>query len=224
MLQCNYQGEMLKVLIVAATGGLGRVLVKEALARGHTVSVLVRNPEKLAGALPAEDVSRLAVIQGDGSDTAKVRLAAAGQDVVFGCKGGDVDFARVLAEQSKAVGAKLIFVAGATNIDMEDGMPAVQYFETRWAPARAAYTSHQACIDAIRATGVNHIVFCPPGMHSVGAKSSPPPTVRLRFPKDSMFCSYEDAASVMMDAAETSAYDGQHITAVTPKTPVSKEL
>ena len=37
----------LSVLIVGATGGLGKCLVQEALSRGHAVSVLVRNKEKL---------------------------------------------------------------------------------------------------------------------------------------------------------------------------------
>ena len=45
----------LKLLVIAAAGGLGRQVVLEALSRGHSVSVLVRAPSKLDAALgPAE--------------------------------------------------------------------------------------------------------------------------------------------------------------------------
>ena len=37
----------LSLLVVAATGELGKVIVKEALERGHAVSVLVRDEAKL---------------------------------------------------------------------------------------------------------------------------------------------------------------------------------
>jgi len=37
---------MNKILIIGATGGTGRELVKQALVKGYAVSVLVRNPAK----------------------------------------------------------------------------------------------------------------------------------------------------------------------------------
>jgi putative NADH-flavin reductase len=38
---------MMKLAILGATGGTGQELVKQALALGHTVKVLVRSPEKV---------------------------------------------------------------------------------------------------------------------------------------------------------------------------------
>jgi putative NADH-flavin reductase len=211
---------MLKIVVVAAAGGLGRELVTESLSRGHSVSVLVRDRAKLAAALPAEALSKLASVHvGDGTDATAVATAVKGQDVVIGARGGDPQFARIVAEQTKLAGArKFIFVAGGTNIQMEDGTLGVDHWAKLWPPARAAYAAHQACIDAIRATEVNSIVFCPGLMKSLGAKSDPRVPVRTRYPADPSYwgVSYEDAASAILDAAEATEFDGKHITAVTP--------
>jgi uncharacterized protein YbjT (DUF2867 family) len=218
---------MLKLLVVAAAGGLGREVVREALSRGHTVSVLVRDQAKLSAALSPDVLARLASIHvGDGTDASAVSKAAAGQDVVFGPNGGNPAFARTVAEQTKAAGArKFIFVAGGTNIAMDDGTPGVEYWAQRWPPARAAFASHQACIDAIRATGVTNVVFCPGLMQSLGAKSSPPAPVLRAYPMNgSPMVSYEDAAHVLLEAAEKADWDNQLITAVAPAQGGKREL
>ena len=38
----------MNILIVGATRGIGRQLLEQSLAAGHTVTALVRNPQKLA--------------------------------------------------------------------------------------------------------------------------------------------------------------------------------
>jgi putative NADH-flavin reductase len=40
--------ELKKVLVIGATGGTGRSVVTQALDAGHTVTAIVRNPDKLA--------------------------------------------------------------------------------------------------------------------------------------------------------------------------------
>ena len=208
--------QVLKVLVVAATGGLGSSLVKEALSRGHTVSVFVRNEAKLNEEL-GDVLSRLAAVHvGDARDAKSVSAACAGQDVVFSGRGADVELARVVAEQSKAQNVKkLVFVAGGSNVMSEDGVT-LQYLHMvkQYPQAEQYYRAHQPCIDAIRATGINHVVFCPGLMRSVGHKSVPAPAIRINRPSGN-FVSYEDAAAVMVHAAEVSDYDGQLITAAT---------
>ena len=71
-----------KVLIVGATGGLGKELVSRALWHGHEGTVLVRNPAKLEG-----QNERLRVVQGDVLDPAAVRSAVHGQDAVVSALG-----------------------------------------------------------------------------------------------------------------------------------------
>ena len=71
----------MKLAIVAATGGVGRHLVDQALEAGHSVTALVRNPAKLHVQVPATAVD-LAT-----PDTTALREALVGQDAVLSCLG-----------------------------------------------------------------------------------------------------------------------------------------
>ncbi len=66
----------MRLLVVGATGGLGRAVLGSALARGHDVSALVRNPQ--TGDLPAEVRS----LPGDVLDPASMEPAVGGRDAV----------------------------------------------------------------------------------------------------------------------------------------------
>ncbi len=67
-----------RVLVVGATGGTGRQLVEQALARGLAVTAFVRTPARLGIAHPA-----LTVVQGDVLDPTGLARAAQGQDAVL---------------------------------------------------------------------------------------------------------------------------------------------
>jgi putative NADH-flavin reductase len=71
-----------RVLIVGATGGTGRELVRQALERGHEVTALVRSPSKLQVEHP-----RLRVLRGDVLDAASVDEAMKGQQAVLSALG-----------------------------------------------------------------------------------------------------------------------------------------
>src|SRR5918993_5152934 len=68
----------MKVLIIGATGATGKILMREALAQGHQVTALARNPSAVA----PED-HRLRVLQGNALDVSLVEAAVAGQDAVL---------------------------------------------------------------------------------------------------------------------------------------------
>ncbi len=62
-----------------------------------------------------------------------------------------------------------------------------------------------------------YVIWCPGYMKSVGAKSAVKPAISTRaLPGGNDFVSYEDAAAVMLDAAEVTTFDNEHITANTP--------
>ena len=67
----------MNILIVGATRGIGRQLLEQALASGHAVTAMARNPQRLA-----TQQERLRVIKGDILDSDSVALAMAGQDAV----------------------------------------------------------------------------------------------------------------------------------------------
>ncbi|HVQ44406.1 MAG TPA: NAD(P)H-binding protein [Candidatus Saccharimonadia bacterium] len=72
----------MNLLILGATGKVGRLVVAEALARGHDVTALVRNPAKVAQTHP-----HLTVITGNLKDPDVMRQALAGQDAVISALG-----------------------------------------------------------------------------------------------------------------------------------------
>lgn len=207
-------------MVVGASGGLGKALVNECLARGISTSVLVRNKEKFEKEFANVDYAWSATntFAGDAAnDIPLVRKACEGKDVVLMGIGAMESIARVVAEQAKAAGLKkIVHVAGATNVMDEDGVtPLWKKVSTYWPPAEKTFIAHGKCIDAIQKTGLNYVIFCPAYMDSRGKKSSP-----LAEPKvnreSGNFVSYEDAAHIMLDAAEKSNWDGKLITAATP--------
>lgn len=76
---------MKRLLILGATGSLGRHVLEQAVAAGHQVSVLVRNPAKL----PAETRSLVTVHQGDLGQISTSALAAIirGHGALINCAG-----------------------------------------------------------------------------------------------------------------------------------------
>lgn len=67
----------MNITIFGATGGTGKQIVVQALAAGHQVAALVRDPAKLN----SED-QRLTIVAGDVLDAAKVEQTIAGADAV----------------------------------------------------------------------------------------------------------------------------------------------
>ena len=72
----------MRLFILGATGGTGRQLIDQALARGHQVTAFVRSPEKLS-ARP----EGLSVLQGDPRDAAALTAVLPGHDAVLSALG-----------------------------------------------------------------------------------------------------------------------------------------
>ena len=72
----------MKILIIGATGGTGKQLVQQALERGHSVSVLIRNPAKLK-----INHTDLQVFKGNILSPESVSKACQGQDAVISALG-----------------------------------------------------------------------------------------------------------------------------------------
>jgi len=70
-----------KILVLGATGGTGRLIVSQALARGYQVTALVRSPEK------ASDLKGAKLVVGDVRDERALRNALEGQDAVVSALG-----------------------------------------------------------------------------------------------------------------------------------------
>jgi biliverdin reductase/flavin reductase len=84
--QCS-GGDRLKILIIGATGRLGRCLVEQALAAGFAVTALARTPELLQLAH-----ERLSVAKGDLLDAASLKNILPGHDAILVCVAPKVRF------------------------------------------------------------------------------------------------------------------------------------
>src|SRR5260370_41192933 len=72
----------MKLVILGAAGGTGRILVEQALEKGHEVTAFDRH----TGALTIQH-PKLSLVQGDVFDPAQVEAAIVGQDVVISVLG-----------------------------------------------------------------------------------------------------------------------------------------
>ena len=68
----------MKVLIIGATGGTGRILLEKAVEQGHEVTALARNPSAVA---PRDYRPR--VLRGNVLDPDAVEAAVSGQDAML---------------------------------------------------------------------------------------------------------------------------------------------
>jgi putative NADH-flavin reductase len=116
-----------RIVISGATGSLGRHALRRALADGHRVTVLVRNPLKL----PPEEQARVSVQIGDLNVIAPLELARLlrGHDALVNCAGHVAQGERFVGLFDRLIGGLDLlpaaerpvcwFLAGAALLDMD---------------------------------------------------------------------------------------------------------
>jgi putative NADH-flavin reductase len=115
------EGQM-KLTIFAATGGIGRQILEQAIDAGHEVTAVVRNPQKL----PAELSRQVRVVTADlaAPDPATLKSAVEGADAVLSGLGATSNSeagvatggTRAITTAMKATGARRIVVVSAAPI------------------------------------------------------------------------------------------------------------
>lgn len=88
-----------RILVPGATGPTGRLIVRQALARGYDVTALVRSPAKAGDLAPAQ------LVTGDARDEVALRAALAGRDAVISALGTGVSPFREVTLLSSATRA-----------------------------------------------------------------------------------------------------------------------
>lgn len=156
---------MSKVVILGATGSLGRHVVRQAIAANHDISVVVRAPSKL----PADVRARVTVHQADLNATSTSDLAAAlgGNDAVINTAGlvtegqAFVDLIDRLVTALEALSASdrpvCWFMAGAGLLDFDGrgrrGVDLPRISSTYW--------PHRVNFERIRSAELDWRVLCP---------------------------------------------------------------
>lgn len=156
----------MKILVLGATGGTGKHLVTQALAAGHTVTAIVRDPSKL----PAQP--NLAVVKGSVTSTADLESAIRGQDAVLGTLGPRAKADPICAESAVAVvaamknaGVKRLIWLSASGV----GDSAGPITRASWVFGRIImplflakpYANHLRAEETLRASGLEWTVLRP---------------------------------------------------------------
>ena len=118
----------LKVLVTGATGKQGGHLVRELLARGHSVRALTRRPESPAAAALAE--RGVTIVPGDFEDQGSLQRAARGVDTVFAMstpfEGGEKKETREginIVRAASSAGVSHLVYSSVAGADRASGIP-----------------------------------------------------------------------------------------------------
>ncbi len=135
----------MKIAVFGATGTIGRRIAQEALARGHDLTAVGRDPTRL-------DISheRLTAAKGDVLDASSVAAAVKGHDAVISAYGPGgsaapqtvVDAARSLIEGLGRAGVRrLVVVGGAASLEVAPGVQLLDTpeFPSAWKPVALAH-------------------------------------------------------------------------------------
>jgi putative NADH-flavin reductase len=197
----------MKLTVLGATGGVGRHLVSHALADGHEVTAVVRDPARL----PARG-DRLTVARGNALDAASLREPVTGADAVLSGIGqaGRHDplhpastSARAATEAMRAAGVRRIVVVSAAPLNRSGaGDPALTrrvFYPLLWAALREVYTDLETMERVLRESGLAWTSVRPPKL------TDKPGTGRYRRAIDAnpggSTIPRADVARAMLDAA-----------------------
>src|SRR5438270_10795739 len=101
----------MKIVVLGATGGTGQEIVRQAIECGHSVTALVRSPEKLAAY-----AGRITIKQGSPLNASELESVFQGQDAVLSAFGPRVPIAKtdhnLLREFATALTTAMGHVAG----------------------------------------------------------------------------------------------------------------
>src|SRR5215467_11960777 len=120
----------MKIVLIGATGFVGAAILQEALNRGHQVTAIVREPEKL------QADSKLRAQNGDVYKEDEVARFVAGHDAVIsafnpGWSNPDIynlmlKGTRAIIDGAKKAGVKqLLFVGGSGSLEVKPGVQGV---------------------------------------------------------------------------------------------------
>jgi len=111
----------MKVAVLGASGNIGSEIVRELASRGHEVTAIARNPDRI----PA--IEGVTAKAGDASDADALAALIKGSDAVISALHHDVPAATLLAALHKAGVARFLVTGGAASLEVA---PGVRLFDT----------------------------------------------------------------------------------------------
>lgn len=160
----------MKIAIIGATGFVGSGILSEALSRGHEVTAIVQNPQKL----PSD--AKLTPVKADVRDTKALTALIAGHDVVISAFNPSKDEhgsgGRSIIEAVKGSGVRrFLAVGGAGTLEVAPGQRLVDQpdFPAEW---KDGSIKTAAFFDALRSeTELNWTFLCPAAVLAPGERT-----------------------------------------------------
>ena len=195
------------LVVLGASGRTGRLAVELALAAGHSVTALVRSPEKLTLRHP-----KLRVVVGDATDPSALSRVLEGADAVvsaLGSRGSVIaDSSRALVGAARESGVRRVVILSSWLVQ-QDRMPAL----IRWLTGIAmgsVVTDKVAGEELIRDSGLDWTIVYPSVLTeglAVGSVVLPDGATR----GISERISRADVAEWLVDAATEDRFSGQGV-------------
>lgn len=192
---------MSKIAIIGATGRAGSQLLEEALRRGHSVTAIARNTDKLA-VRPGVSVKQV-----DALDAEALQQAISGSDVVISAAHfATLPASAVIGPVKKAAVKRLLVVGGAGSLLLPDG---TRVIDSEGFPQayKAEASAGATFLDALRQEQELDWTFLSPSAEFVETER----TGTFRLGQDDLLASSEgrswisfaDFAIAMLDEVET---------------------
>jgi putative NADH-flavin reductase len=214
---CIRKGRNMKLTVFGATGATGTYFTELAVAAGHEVTAVVRDPARLA--VPAHPLLR--VVTADVMDPDSIVSAIAGSDAVvtaIGPRGTGPttviqDSARaIIAAMQKSGGRRLVMLSGSIVAD-EGESPYLRYLLKPL--ARRTFLRH-VCADMrageseVRASDLDWTIVRPPSLTSKPASDDYRTAIDRNLPHG-FRVSRADLAACMLALVNNSASSHRHI-------------
>jgi putative NADH-flavin reductase len=206
----------MNITVLGATGGTGRHAVAQALAAGHHVTAVVRDPRRL----PIRS-ERLEIVEADALDGESIAPAVKDRDVVLSAvgprHGGPTTVCRAAAtavtwamHQTRTRRLVIVSAAGP-YVDAGDD-PLTRYLvkPILRRALRESFADLRAAEDIVRGSGLDWTILRPPRL------TDKPATGRVRRAYDrnlplGIYCSRADVAAEMLRAAKDPATAGHSL-------------
>lgn len=209
----------MNIALIGASGFIGSALRQELLSRGHAVTALVSQPDKLAPA------ANLRTVKVDVLDTAALTVQLRGHDAVMSAFSGHAQqdvlgyyergIRSIVAAAREARVPRLLVVGGAGSLEVA---PGVQLLDTPQFPAayRATAEGARLALNLLRAQeGLNWTMLSPSAVIFPGER-----TGRFRLGGDQLLVdaqgesrvSVQDYAAAFVDELERPAHERRRFT------------
>jgi putative NADH-flavin reductase len=162
----------MKVVLFGASGMIGSRILEELLRRGHTVTAVVRHPEKI------QALDGVAAAQGDITNQASVTAMATGADAAISAysppqtdPGKLLEATRsLLAGLAEAAVRRVIMVGGAGSLEVAPGVQAVDTpeFPPAW---MAIALAHRDALQVLKGSDLDWTYFSPAAMIEPGERT-----------------------------------------------------